>query len=253
MAKRINPLKVGTRVRIQRDIQGTHQTVQVPNGSQVKVTSTVNILSLGDVGEIEIPRWIPFVGTKCVRVQGEATAVDCLGRPQNIFQVHSTEVGTQELQDAEIVKLDKAQPSPRKRGYTFKKGDRLSANKDLFNFKFDYRYLDIPRYEGDESFALEYPQDESIPFTVGGFNVGYYENGLFIPKSDLSVADRLKLANQRKKLERHYLVQGSFIDKWTYDRETDEAETQERAIWIPAKTVEQRFALWQANNNRQVA
>ena len=253
MAKRINLLQIGTRAIVKRNTRSTDQTVQIPNGTEIKVTGASKIVTLGNALSVELPRWVPCIGTKYFRVQSGAEALDELGRSNTVEQVRTAEVEADKLHDVEVTRQDSLEPSPKQRGFKFQKGWRLSPNKDFFNFRFDYRYLDIPRYGDDESFALEYPTDKSIPFTVSGFNVGYYENGLFIPRSDLGPIDRLKLANQRKKLEGHYLVQGPFVDKWTYDKDTDKAEVNERAIFIPREIVEQRFTLWQAHNNRQAA
>ena len=244
------PFKVGARARVGRDIIDSEQTVRFSAGGEIKPTGRIKTVSLGDAGTFEVPRWIPFIGTTSFRVQGEAEGLDELGRPTNIHQVESAIVSKDDLHGSEVLKIDQLQASVSKRGYKHRAGERLIANKDHFNFRETVQLNDIPRYFDDESFALEFPNDESLPFTVIGFEVGLYENGVFLPKSSLSLIDRLKYANQGRKYERHYLIEGPFVDKWTYDARDGSYEVQNRTIFIPRNTVEQRFVLWPYANEK---
>lgn len=234
-----NILRPGARVRLNNDASGNNETIQFPGQSEVKITSQKRTVSLGDAGEIEVPACIPFVGKRCFTVQGEGTKQDELGRSNGIHQVHSAVIGSEELDGSFIVKIDPLQAKTSKKGHRFKTGDRIAPNKNFYSMQFTYQLLDIPRYFDDESFSVEYPEDDKLPFTVIGFAEGLYEDGLFIPRECVSLLSKL---NSSKKIEQYYIIEGPFVDNWTYNE--GNYEVTDRKMIVQKKQIEDRFLPW---------
>ena len=247
-----NTPKVGARLIADGDITDIDGTKLIRTGTGFKITSVKKKVAFGELVQITIPAGIPLIGNKVFRVQSGIETVDELGRSNNIEQVQHTEVRADELDNASVLKYDALARSVKERGCNCRIGWRIEPNRDFFNFRSgDEKLLDIPRYDSDNLYSVEFPDDESIPFTIVGVDIGCYENGYYLSKSDLNIFDRMRLINKRIGFTRHYKVQGPFVDNYTYSTGDRTYETNETTIFVPVKTVEQRFKLWMSQSNSE--
>lgn len=258
MGLRVNPhlhltskqLKLSSRARLNKDARDNNQTVLFPSGSEIKVTKAVKVFSFGDAFDIELPSWIPFLGRKSYRVQGEGTSLDELGRPENKFQVVSASVIDDKLEGADIVSYDPVGKSTKFKDCKFKIGDRLEPNPLYFSCnRFTMDYVDLHRFEGDYSYKAACPDELTPPFTIRDIALGFYSQKSplkeFIPVSPTSPRRILKKAAP------HYLLEGPIVDSYTI--RNGKHELVPYPVYFPRDLIEERFVLWNPNNQRQAA
>jgi len=247
-----DPTRVGTRLLANRDITSSNQTALILENSGVKVTGKrKRYFSLGDAGEFRIPNWLFGIGNIRSRVQaGLVRRLDELGRPVTVEQVGTCQVDHDNLVHHDILQIDPVQAPVNRKGFQFPIGSFLEPNKDFCNFRETRKLLDVQRFFDDTSFSVPHPEDETLPFTVVGVDVGYYENGLYISKSSLKAEDRIKNAINGIRYLRHYKIQGPFVDNWTFNNSDGTYETIDTTIFLPRDVVEQKFKLWSANKHQ---
>ena len=240
------PLQVASRAKLTRNVVDSDQAVQFPAFGQVKATGEIRILSLGDAGEIQLPSWLPFIGTRCLRVQGEGTELDCLGRPVNVYQVDSAIVPQDSLRDTQVEKVDPLGKSTKVGPCKFRIGDRLEPNPKYFAMnRFTIDFVDLPRFfadsfgQDDYSYKAACPDELTPPFRI--LDIQYGKNKDFIP----NCPDKI----QNKK-NWFYLIEGPIVD--SYSKE-GEPETVQYPVWFPKDLIEERFVLWQQGIKRQAA